>query len=155
MLKKSLKFFQKSSLEKRLFLEALFFLFISRLVLVFLPFRRIAPFLGQTMVESPKNLSSFQKIAGCISWAVQTASRVIPWKRKCLVQAAAAKAMLKRRHIPSTLYLGLKKEGTQGLTAHAWIRCGDQILTGAPGHLQYRVIASFGDRDNKENLPRH
>ncbi len=140
-------FFRRSALEQRLFFEALFWLMISRLAISLAPFRRIAPFLGHAMAETPMDPSEFRPLAGRISWAVQTASRYTPWASRCLAQAIAAKMMLKRREIPSTVYLGLSKEGPKGLSAHAWIRCGDKILTGADGRRQFKVVATFGDRD--------
>ena len=140
------KFFRRSPLEQRLFLEAFLWLALSRLAILVVPFRRIAPFLGHTMAETSSDASELRPLARHVSWAVQTASRYTPWESKCLAQAMAAKMMLKRREIPSTLYLGVLKEGHKGLSAHAWIRCGDRILTGARGHRQFAVVATFGDR---------
>jgi hypothetical protein len=53
--------------------------------------------------------------------------------------------MLKRRRIAATLYLGVAKKESdpEGLAAHAWLRCGDVILTGAAGHLHFTVVAAF------------
>jgi hypothetical protein len=133
-------------LEQRLFLEALFWLALSRMAILTVPFRRIAPFLGRTMAETPAHALPHATVPAYISWAVRTASRYTPWESKCLAQAMAAKMMLKRRRFPSTLYLGLLKEGEKGLSAHAWLRCGDRILTGAPVHRQFTVVAAFGDR---------
>jgi len=145
LLKSSAKFFRRSSLEQRLFLEALFWLALSRLAILTVPFRRIAPFLGRTMAETPSHALPQLTVPLQISWAVRTASRYTPWENKCLAQAMAGKMMLKRRHIPSTLYLGLLKEGEKGLSAHAWLRCGDRILTGAPLHRQFTAVAFFGE----------
>jgi len=139
------KFLRRPQTEQRLFLEALFWLALSRLAILTIPFRRIAPFLGKTMVETSSDFLVLD-LPIQISWAVRTASRYTPWESKCLAQAMAAKIMLKRRRFPSTLYLGLLKEGEKGLSAHAWLRCGDRILTGAPVHRQFKVVAAFGDR---------
>jgi hypothetical protein len=53
--------------------------------------------------------------------------------------------MLKRRRIAATLYLGVAKDENKAekLAAHAWLRCGDVILTGAHGHRQFTVVAMF------------
>jgi hypothetical protein len=73
-------------------------------------------------------------------------------RRKCkelsatyLVQALAAKIMLTRRGICSTLYLGAAKAG-EGLAAHAWLRSGSVIVTGGPGRERFTVISTFADR---------
>lgn len=111
------KFFRRSSAEQRLFIEALFWLGVSRLAILVAPFRRIAPFLGQTMVETPADATPASAVPTRISWAVRTAGRYTPWESKCLAQAMAGKMMLKRRGFPSTLYLGLLKEREKGLSA--------------------------------------
>ena len=80
-----------------------------------------------------------------ISWSVNTASRHLPWECKCLAQALAGKAMLKRRGVASTLYLGVAKGGEAGLQAHAWLRCGPRILTGGPEMAGFTVISTFAE----------
>jgi hypothetical protein len=60
--------------------------------------------------------------------------------------------MLGRRGINTTLYLGVARDesGTEAMAAHAWLRCGAAILTGAGGVERYSAISSFsrtGSRD--------
>lgn len=139
------KFFKRTGADRRLFLEAFCLLALSRFAILTVPFRRIAPFLGQVMAESPDLAPGCEALAERISWAVQTAARYTPWESKCLAQAMAAKMMLKRCNVPSTLYLGLAKDADAGLSAHAWLRCGERILTGAPVHEQFTMIARFAE----------
>jgi hypothetical protein len=137
------KFLQRSKLERRLIVEACCLLALARMIVLMVPFRRIAPLLGRTMAESPPGASQQLTMAQKISWAVQTAGRHTPWESKCLAQAMAAKMMLRRRQIPSTLYLGLAKDEQGELTAHAWLRCGDLILTGGQNYESFTTIATF------------
>ncbi len=127
-------------------MEALVWLVLARMAILVIPFRRMAPFLGQTMVETPFDASPQPTLPVQISWAVRTAGRHTPWESTCLARAMAAKMMLKGRGLPSTLYLGLAKNGVQDLNAHAWLRCGDRILTGSRTYRQFTVIATFGDQ---------
>lgn len=125
-------------------MEAAFWLGISRLVVLVLPFRWIAPFLGQQMQNSKDkpvhdNLSAGIKAAQ----AIQSMSRHLPWECKCLVQAISGKMMLKRRGIGSSLYLGVAKAEGCGLAAHAWLSSGGRILLGRQGMHQYTVVAMF------------
>jgi hypothetical protein len=80
-----------------------------------------------------------------IGRAVRSAAANTPWKSVCLPQAVAGQWMLKRRRIAATLYLGVAKKDAdpEQLAAHAWLRCGDAILTGTAGHRQFTVVASF------------
>jgi len=84
-------------------------------------------------------------LARMIGWAVRSGANYTPWESVCLPQAVAAKWMIKRRGISGTLYLGVMKDETKPdkLAAHAWVRCGQFILTGAKGHLQYTVVSTF------------
>ena len=51
--------------------------------------------------------------------------------------------MLRRRGLPGTLHLGVAKEGNR-MEAHAWLRCGDQIVTGGHELERFGVVARFG-----------
>jgi hypothetical protein len=139
------RFFKRSAAERRLFIEAFCLLGLARFVILVVPFRRIAPFLGQVMTESSHDAHECDPLTERISWAVQTAARYTPWQSKCLAQAMTAKMMLKYRNISSTLYLGVAKNDDTGLSAHAWLRCGERILTGGSVREQFTVIAFFAE----------
>jgi len=49
--------------------------------------------------------------------------------------------MLRRRGIPSTLYLGA--DPARGYDAHTWARVGDLVVTGGPGQDRLTVVSSF------------
>jgi hypothetical protein len=53
--------------------------------------------------------------------------------------------MLQRRSLPSTLFLGVERvhSGEKWLDAHAWLRCGTDIVTGKPQHERFKVLAAF------------
>jgi Transglutaminase-like superfamily len=130
--------------EKLLLIEAALLLALARIAIRIMPFRNIAPHLGHARAESPPQVTPEQAaLAKKIGWAVVIMSRSAFWDTKCLVQAIAAQIMLKRRGIPSTLYLGVAKDETRDLIAHAWVRSGSAILTGAAGHSQFTVVSSF------------
>lgn len=100
------------------------------------------------MAESPEIYNAaHERTIFDIRWAIGTAASQLPWHCRCLVRATAAKWMLRRRRIPSTLYLGVAPSTTKTWDAHAWVRCGTLILTGGPQHLNYRVLAKFGNLD--------
>jgi len=130
--------------DQLLLAEALLFLGLARFGTVFVPFRRFARLLGCPRAESAVELTPAQLThARRIRWAVVIISRHTIWHSSCLVQAIAAQLMLKRRRIPSTLYLGVAKNDDQDLIAHAWVRSGHAILTGAPDHGQFTVVSTF------------
>ena len=137
-----------SGKEWQLLAEAGGLLVVARLAVWFVPFRRLATLLGDEMAESPAADTEEQRAAAIpIGWAVRTLGRRLPWMSQCLVQAVAATWMLRRRRIPSTLYFGLAiDKDTHGqLKAHAWVRCGARVLTGAKGHHDFKVVATFAE----------
>lgn len=120
---------------------------LSRVAVLVLPFRRIAPWLGAHMDESPchHDPETAEAVAR-ISWAIGAASRRVPWRSKCLEQAIAATSMLRRRRIESTMYLGLTRPGnrlTNPVEPHAWVRSGPVHVTGGTRVEHYAVVAKF------------
>lgn len=145
-MKKIVLFLELSSVDKILIIEALLFLGISRIFLFMFEFKKIAPHLGEHMQKSlDENRESDRAKAIKVSWAISLMSRHTFWESKCMVQAMTAKMMLKRRRIKSTLYLGVAKNDTRGFIAHAWVSCGDFIVTGAKGMNQFTIVSMFGD----------
>ncbi len=125
--------------------EALCWLALARLVLLTLPFNTIAARLGTRQQLSRETFDNpIQRAqARRIGWAVTTMSRYVPWDSACLAQALAGKWMLGTRHLPSTLYLGVAYDENKKMRAHAWLRCGDVFVTGAPQHQRFTIIATF------------
>jgi hypothetical protein len=130
--------------EWRLWKEALIWLGVCRLAVLLLPFRWIAPYLGRAMVESPyEETPATQAQVQHISSAIHIMSRYTPWNSNCLAQAIAARVLLRRRGLLGTLYLGVNHDANHALQAHAWVRSGTVIVTGAPEHQHYTVVALF------------
>jgi len=139
------KWRRRTRAERLLLIEAFFLLGLARLAVLLLPFRWLAASLGEHMKETGQTLSpDALKTARLVGGAVRSAAGYTPWGSVCLPQAAAAKWMLGRRHIASTLYLGVAKDDAPGkLAAHAWVRSGPAILTGAQGRSRYTVVSTF------------
>jgi hypothetical protein len=140
------KFLRHRQPDRWLLLEALALLCWARFLIRVVPFRWIAPHLGRPMAESPAAISEAERrLALRIAWAVLAVARNMPLGFVCLPQAIAAKWMLRRRRLPSTLYLGLQRKDELKLTAHAWLRVGNRILTGRAESLNHTVIATFAE----------
>lgn len=141
------QFWGRTPKERRLFFEALRELARAKLLVHAMPFRRLALQLGQPQAETAPGIAPEQRaIAVEISWAVQAAARHVPLGFVCLPQAVAAQRMLRRRGIASTLYLGVAPDRAkrEAITAHAWLRAGDKIVTGEIEMRRHRALASFG-----------
>jgi hypothetical protein len=141
-----IKFFGLSWLEQRLFIEAFCLTGVVRLAVLLLPFRWLTPVLGKHMRESPMKEDAIKlEAAKRVSRVVETVSLYTAWESKCLVQAIAVKIMLRQRGIANTLYLGVGKNEKKSLVAHAWLRCGEAIITGGQGRERYAIVGKFAD----------
>lgn len=139
------RFRRRPPAQRRLLVRAGLALAVMR-VAVRLPFRTLSRVMGlrrgETMlVVEPGDLAR----ASAVGWAVRAAASYTPWESTCLMQALAAAALLRRRGIDGTLYLGVAKGSgaAEAITAHAWLRCGELVLTGESERARYTQIASF------------
>jgi Transglutaminase-like superfamily len=114
---------------------------IARLATLLLPFRVVARRLGPNVTDEPPS-GPASPAARPIGWALAAAARRAPWRALCLEQALAAKMMLRRRGITSTMYLGV---ATHPVKAHAWVRVGDVNVTGGSEVDRFAVVATFAD----------
>lgn len=139
--------------DRMMVIEALLFLGLARATILFIPFKRVAPHLGEAQQETASGASD--PIAQRVAYAIYLVCRHTPWDSNCFAQALAGHLMLRLRQTASTLYLGVHKEG-DNFTAHAWLRNGDFIVTGGNGHERYTVIARYGwqPRDQWQNGPK-
>lgn len=127
-----------------LLIEAGAWLGAARLAVLTLPFRWVMRACGAHMAESTRTLTEPEALQReRVAWAVNTMRLFTPWDSNCLAQAITAARMLQRRGVATTTYLGLTRGDEKPLDAHAWLRCGDAIITGDQQLDTYTQVASF------------
>jgi hypothetical protein len=139
-------FLARPAADRALALEALAELVRARLLVRWLPFRRLARQLGRPSDAARPALSEGEgRIVQRVSWAVQAVARHVAGGFVCLPQAIAAQRMLRRRGVPSTIHLGvaLDERRPAGLAAHAWLCAGEKFVTGEEESRRHRPLASF------------
>jgi Transglutaminase-like superfamily len=139
------RFRRRSPAQRRLLVQAGLALAVMRLA-IRLPFRTLSRVMGLHRGETGEVVEpSALARASAVGWAVRAAASHTPWESTCLMQALAAAALLRRWRIDGTLYLGVATEtrAAEGMTAHAWLRCGDLVLTGESERARYTPVASF------------
>lgn len=141
------KFFKLNFRDKLFFLETVFFLSLSKLVILFIPLKKVAPYLGKVNGNiRDELLPAEMEKANRIKLYIYMAGGNLPWNSVCLDQAMACMILLGKKKIPCSLYLGVKKnEAKKKLDAHAWVMCGDKILMGGERSRQYNVVAWFAN----------
>lgn len=138
---------QTPGFRRRLLGEALIALLLARAAMAFLPFRRIAIWLGTPGAESPVTATAEEILtARTVGWAVGAVARRVPWDGRCLAQALAAAGMLRRRGLEGTVSFGASPSNSAGFDAHAWLRFGPFIVTGGPGHERFKAFTTFARR---------
>ncbi|MFN8492862.1 MAG: lasso peptide biosynthesis B2 protein [Caldilineaceae bacterium] len=143
-MKKITKLWRLTWSQRGLVVEAFCLLGLTRAVSFWLPFRYLIPYLGAVQQESPVTVEPSEKhLIAQIGWIVSGASQYTPWTSNCMAQAMTAKLMLRRRGIPSTLYIGVAKTD-ELLAGHAWLRAGTSIVTGGGTLGRYKQVIHFG-----------
>lgn len=113
-------------------------------------FRRLTSSLNHSASpeEAPEPSSDNMQQAMLIGNIVEKVARHTPWKSPCLAQVLATQRMLAIRGIPGVFYLGVRNKSvdeieTPGLDAHAWLKCGSQIVNGAAGSESFTIVSSW------------
>ena len=117
-------------------------------VLVFVvPFRQTTVWLGGMTAPTQQRTTDTRNIqqARFIARRVARLARYVPWRTTCLVQAIAGRLLLRRRGIAATIRFGVA-HGEAGLSAHAWLIVGDQILLGGAVASDFQPLADLGER---------
>jgi len=135
-----------SAKEYFLFIEAYVLLGVSKLVILIFPFKVIASKVGLPQTET-SFINTFESMVLETQIAVTRGAKYIFFSSKCYDQALATTFMLRRRRIPSTIYFGLNKVDGQ-LSAHAWVRSGQIIVSGKLDYEKFTPVAWFGTDPN-------
>ena len=132
-----------SAEERCLFIEAVVWLGVMRLAILLLPFRWIVR--GFRLAQGPGGVCPrgvADARAARIGLAIARGGAYTPWQCTCFTQSLTGMAMLRRRGMPGTLYLGVA-HAAGAITAHSWLCSGTSILTGAFTAPQFIPVASF------------
>jgi hypothetical protein len=148
--------------DRLLLIEAAIVLGIARASTRLLPFHRTAALFGLQLRRSETAAAARPSPVGAApglpveakrpAWAVSAVAARVPVAGTCLTQALAGSAILGRRGIATTVHLGvaIDPRDAERLTAHAWLRCGDAIVTGAAGSDRFTPLAAFAVRPARQ-----
>jgi len=138
------------SRRRWLIAEAMIWLLIARLALVFLPFPRLARGLGDLAPPADPRVAAAgaattpraAELAREVSWAVTRGAVHAPFRAVCLPRAMAARIMLKRRGVASAMHFGATV-GAREIDGHAWLDAAGVRVTGYPVAAALTEIACF------------
>lgn len=144
---KTVSFLRKPAFTKRWFVPVWLMLGISRLLIITVTFRRLAPQLGK-----PVGLRAYSHIltsrqeeqALRIARVIRVAARYCPWVANCFPQAITARLLLGFYRIPYSLYFGLCRDpDTNEFKAHAWVTAGRIPVSGGQSFQHYTVVGCY------------
>jgi len=122
------RFMQLDGADKWLLLRAAGWLAIARIMLVVMSFERLSARLSATSHST--QVEPDQDLLERIGIAVSAAANNVPWRSDCFPQTVAARMLLKRYGYASTIHFGVERAGDDVLNGHAWLTCGETVVTG-------------------------
>lgn len=132
--------------SKLLLLKIYALLGYYRAAILLTSFKRLAAALEHFREEPPRSGVGSQQLqrAAHLGYLVAGAARFTPWQSACLVQVLTLQRLMVKEGIGGRFYLGVNRESGSGeLRAHAWLRCGKQVINGAGGHEQFAVVSTY------------
>lgn len=122
--------------------------------LAIFPYRKILQFFDWSSRSraAPQVASADDPTVHGIVLLVRAAGRRILGKRPCLPQALVVRWLLRRRGYSASLQMGVTKDESDKLLAHAWVESGGEILIG--GRLsptRYNSLRSLEKRLSQLN----
>ena len=128
--------------DKRMLLHAAAWLAFARIMLLVLPFPRLAKRLSAK--EDASESAPDPELIRRIGHAVQTAAGSLPWRSDCFPQGIAGWMVLKHHGYTGTIHLGVERSGEKDLVGHAWLTYGDTVITGGEDLGRYAEIHRLG-----------
>jgi hypothetical protein len=137
------RFLQQPKQRRTLFIEAYWRLAWARLLLRFLPFRRLTRFFNHPLPKTVLSMAQRQQLRCDVSWAIDRASVYLPGQTVCFPRGIAAQLMCRKRGIDTIMYYGAAIDPVLGLRAHVWVLDGSDGVVGHNIAGQYGVLARY------------
>ena len=112
-------------MEKLFLLEAVYYLLYFKTYLCFHSFHSCIKKIKIQDIEMKPDIELLKRL----KVAVRRGNKLAIWDNKCLVCSLAARKMLEKRNISSTLHLGVRYANEHKMEAHAWLTVGDFYMT--------------------------
>lgn len=119
-------------------LEAMGLLLYAKLLIANVPPRRWRSRFG-TVARTGETSGDVATVRR-VRLAIMRALNNVPGAPNCLPQALAGRWMLQRRGIDSSLFLGTQRDETGRPRFHAWLKVGDEWVTGLCDEAQYTLL---------------
>lgn len=144
MLKLFKKYLSIEKIERDILNRTFFWLIYSFVLVRMIPLKWFNSILGEYRKKGNEVLTKEQiGIITILTKNIRRLKKHLPWKVKCFEESIAAKKVLEKYKIKSTIYLGVAKKGEKNLVAHAWLKSGEFFVTGEKGHKKHVVVGNY------------
>lgn len=127
-----------SKIRRMLLPRAMVFLVIASAAVAWLPFRK-AIRMGSTGLKR-RSAATPEDVV----WAVEAASRRVPWRTVCLQKGLAAQHMLRSAGFDAILHYGARHEPEhRDLEAHVWVTIDNRVVIGGEEAGGFTRVATF------------
>lgn len=119
-------------------------LLTAKTLLIALPFRWVIRLLGIHLQSQPSGPPDHRH-QQLQPWGqvLKACARRLPFSATCLVQAVAGAMILKVKRRPMAILIGVQKTPDGHVTAHAWLLCDGEVVTGGRTQTDYHIIAKW------------
>ena len=138
--RKGRRFWDLGLADQWLFICSVYWLAVARIWLA----RASFPALARRLNVKDRSNDADPELLRRIGSAVGAAAGNVPWRSDCFPQAIAANKLLQRYGIASTIHLGVEKADESKLLAHAWLTCGEVVVTGGADLDRYVEVHRLG-----------
>jgi len=133
-----------SPMERRLFAAAYLLTVFFRIALFVMPFRRVIGWQGVPGLVSPYAADPGSRpYREALHRALLLTARYAPGIATCYTLCLAGKWLLRRKGLPSTLYVGFRKASQGRYEGHAWLRSFDAWISGGGSRGLYDVHSYY------------
>ena len=127
--------------KRALLVEATGAVCVASLAVKLLPFKKAIRLGSRASV--PACSTSRADVLSDVRWAIDAATRNLPWNAVCIQRGLAAQWMLRRRGIDARLHYGLTNDHEKVLRAHVWVDALGETLVGGDEAGDYVRVATF------------
>jgi len=99
-------------------------------------YAKLVPLLSRLQRVHPHAVKGSPEDMDRIVWAAGAAGRLLLGARPCLPLAMATQWLLRRRGIATDLRIGVMRDQSRHLEAHAWVELNGRILIGQMPSLE-------------------
>src|SRR5919199_6567150 len=136
---------RKRIAPRLILVEAIVYVLAARLALNLFSFQRLTWFFERPVKQPELDQAERERALKEVRRTIFRVRQYSPIRTTCFHRAIAAQAMLRRRHVGTTLYYGAATLPERGLTTHVWVQDGDE---GVVGHIgaqrhRYHVLARY------------